>query len=151
MACANRPQNLWLSFSLQYSVRLLARLIVRSQANIQRQKATLVFSKRITVTRWPAIVVGNRTNTVFHCKEQLGDFPIKSGRAETLLIDRHRALVPFNDDGKLSYKFLPVVGFDRMRIGDFAMLEPSRGRARFQGSSFWFQCTQKRQTCLSTF
>ena len=88
---------------------------------------------------------------VFHCKEQLGDFPLKGGRAETLLIDRHRALVPFNDDGKLSYKFLPVVGFDRMRIGDFAMLEPSRGRARFQGSSFWFQCNQKRQTWLSTF
>ena len=88
---------------------------------------------------------------VFHCKEQLGDFPLKGGRAETLLIDRHRALVPFNDDGKLSYKFLPVVGIDRMRIGDFAMLEPSRGRARFQGSSFWFQCNQKRQTWLSTF
>ena len=88
---------------------------------------------------------------VFHCKEQLGDFPLKGGKAETLLIDGYRALVPFNNDGKLSYRYLPVVGFDRMRIGDFAILEPSRGRAEFQGSNFWFQCNQKRQTWLSTF
>ena len=88
---------------------------------------------------------------VFHCKEQLGDFPIKGGRAETLLIDGYRALVPFNNGGKLSYRILPVMGFYRMRIGDFAMLEPSRGRARFQGSNYWFDCNQNRQTWLSTF
>ena len=80
---------------------------------------------------------------VFHCKEQLGDFPLKGGRAETLLVDKHRALVPFNNDGKLSYKFLPLVGFDRMQLATSQYLNPQEGGRGFKAAVFGFNATKR--------